>query len=96
MYLCVLTLSPPRTAPLTAEFTGLFAHSGMTYSVIAGDVVVVVVVVVVVLSSLRTRLQQTSLYPEHVLSLSQPSAALLVRTSSPPLSSTIVSQTSSH
>ena len=71
---------------LTDESTGVSIQLEDSPSLGLTSVVVVVVVVVVEVG----RLQQTSLYPEHVLSLSQPE--LDSSKTSSPLSSTKVSQ----
>ena len=76
---------------LTDESTGVSIQFEGASSVGLTLVVVVVVVVAVVVAVVEEgRLQQTSLYPEHVLSLSQPE--LDSSKTSSPLSSTKVSQ----
>ena len=82
-------MSAARTSDLTDESTGVSIQLEGASSVGLTWVVVVVVVVAVVEVG---RLQQTSLYPEHVLSLSQPELDSSKRSS--PLSSTKVSQCS--
>ena len=83
-------MSAARTSDLTDESTGVSIQLEVSSSLGFTSVVAVVVVVVVVAVVEEGRLQQTSLYPEHVLSLSQPE--LDSSKMSSPLSSTKVLQ----
>ena len=85
------SMSAARSSDLTDESMGVSIQLEGGSALGLTSVVVVVAVVVVVVAVVEVgRLQQTSLYPEHVLSLSQPELGSSKMSS--PLSSTKVSQ----